>query len=234
MKDVYPFIACPKRDRPSKSFVWSGLIVKTTCKGLSVFATETIEPGLILPYGGKEIDESEYVRLRKKAGTNRFNYIVGEKSIIDISTSKPIYRSWFDAHPTNYKGSFQHAWIGSLINEPNLTESVNCQLYLETNGKALPAYPFIKCSSNGCCVVVEIVKRINAGSELLLDYGWDPRDRQRHQRYQTATTIPVSIRKRPSTIEDITQYSTMMQQRGKHMNDVRRSKKQRSERDATM
>jgi len=44
----------------------------TTIKGLSMFATKTIEPGLIhLPYGGVEIFVKEYTSLRKKAGTDK-------------------------------------------------------------------------------------------------------------------------------------------------------------------
>ena len=43
----------------------------TTNKGLSVFATKPIEPGLILPYGGVEIFVKEYTSLRKKAGTDK-------------------------------------------------------------------------------------------------------------------------------------------------------------------
>jgi len=56
MEEYYPFITPPKRDFLAYSYIWPGIQIKmTTNKGLSVFATKPIEPGLILPYGGVEM-----------------------------------------------------------------------------------------------------------------------------------------------------------------------------------
>ena len=41
--------------------------------------------------------------------------------------------------------------------------------------------------ANGCVVVVEVIStRIVAGTEVLVDYGWDLSSRTRHQKYVSA------------------------------------------------
>ena len=88
MEEYCPFIAPPKRDFLAFSYIWSGIQIKmTTNKGLSVFATKAIEPGLILPYGGVEIFAKEYTSLQKKAGTDKCKYIVGGSMDSDKDSS---------------------------------------------------------------------------------------------------------------------------------------------------
>ena len=155
MSKYYPFINVPRRDSLKNQYIWDGLTIKITVKGVSVFADVDIDPGLMIPYGGIEIFVNEYRQLQKSAGRHTVNYIAGGQ----INNCGQ-YISWLDAHPNKYAGKYGFAWIGSRVNEPSPGETVNCQLYALTSDGKLPPYPYISRTKGTLVVFVEVIEKI--------------------------------------------------------------------------
>jgi hypothetical protein len=74
-----------------------------------------------------------------------------------------------------------------VINHASPGELANCKFYLNQTPKIYrrARMPHNK-GANGCVVVVEVISTIVAGTEVLVDYGWDLSSRTRHQKYVSA------------------------------------------------
>ena len=89
-------------------------------------------------------------------------------------------KSWLDAHPDIYpRNQPKYGWIGSMVNEPSQEEIVNCRLYLQPRLKDndMPSYPIVK-KYPAAVVVIQIMRHVMVGEELLVDYGWSHADRE--------------------------------------------------------
>ena len=144
--------------------------MRITERGKSVFATEVIEPETIFPYGGLEIFMKQYLE------TSDTQWMVNGKRLDDDIPDSEFY-TWLDANPKYYPSSAPlNAWIGSLVNQPNLGETDNCRIidfdFTEKASKLIPAYPFVsKWPKTFICI--ETIARVEPGDQLLCLYGWD-------------------------------------------------------------
>jgi hypothetical protein len=133
-------------------------------KGKGVYTKKLLKSGTLIPYGGK-LTLLETVEDLCKQSRERVSYIAGTRN-------KNIY---FDVHPILYpRNAASHGWIGSLINEPNISqqESENAKLVTVSRiqQKDIPKYPHIKMP---LLVAVEIIKDVQQGNEILMKYNWD-------------------------------------------------------------
>lgn len=207
--DEERWIAAPmtKRRGNSEAYCWEGLTIRTTEKGLGIFATLNHEPGLMLPYGGVELTKNNYLKILKE-NPQRISYTATGR----FSKHREIL-SWLDAHKDNYPSDIpKHAWIGSIVNEPSKGEEVNCQLFLQPRSAVLaaemPHYPQVL-RYPAAVVVVQTITFIKAGEELLANYGVDDSHRQLcgYELYGTKQTI----------CKDYSRAYAQWRRNGKHM-----------------
>ena len=157
---TFSFIPRPTKQSIGNRSVykWEGLEIRTTEKGRSVFADNIIEPGTIIPYGGKLLSAIEYLRI--KDSPQLCQWIC--EGIKETKKSDSEVKTWLDANPSNYpRGCPDYAWIGSLINEPNrnTSETENCKLIDWRSKCKIPTYPYI-IKYPDTFIVVEVMHHI--------------------------------------------------------------------------
>ena len=163
------FIDLPKVNSAKNVYEWDGIIVKETKdKGLGVFIDKKcIKTDLMIPMGGRKTFFSDSIY--KNSGRGRANYV----ATADIDSDDNAC-SIIDGHPIEYLWTIQHAWIGQLVNEPSLGETVNAVIleYDSSDGLIIPQYPNIDCSGEKI-VVIKLTEDIEPGKEILVDYKYD-------------------------------------------------------------
>lgn len=152
-------------------YIWKRFEVRIhPNKGWAVFAKEDIlSYDATMPYGGEEIFEDVFVAMMLRDPKEKaFEYVVaghdGEN------------QSWLDANPTLYpQDKPRHAWIGSIVNEPGPGEEVNAELFTWStwSGIKIPKYPLITINRRTAFVVIEIIKDVKAGEEIMVNYRLD-------------------------------------------------------------
>lgn len=168
------FIPQPELSEGGSCFKWENIEVKVSEKGEGVWATNLINPGLNLPYGGVNMDQRSFISLQK----NPSKQGSGDYLISGLKDENENERSGRNADPKLYpECAPKNAWIGSTINEPSFGEIANCRLVVFHESDEVPDYPFIQHWPD-TKVFVEIFRVINAGEELMGHYGWSDRLRK--------------------------------------------------------
>lgn len=197
-------------------YKYEGLVVKETKhKGAGVFVEDghVLKPGLRIPYGGICISrrqmESNYSHARRKNKPNCYTFQTRS--------------TYYDAHPRLLKhmaspdGSSvpSHAWIGSLLNEPDSNaEEANCQFALAYDKKT-KIYPLTKTP-----VFIQVIKQVQGGEELTLDYKYS--NRMRVSYGIKSCYLKTKKNYKPTTDET---YREIRRQNCKKMNENKKVKK---------
>lgn len=181
MEPKFRFIQTPHLSR-DKTWEWPPLYVKESGgdKGLGVFASRRIEPGLVIPYVGALYRNTEEAdrELRRRAGEGA----LGAADAYRAKTRE--YKPIVDAYPDSDACSNMYC-VASYINEATSgkNEFYNCIFWNFPRSKLthIPAYSQV---SNGtqdfnskACPFVVVCTTLEPHQELLMNYGDDVEDR---------------------------------------------------------
>jgi len=153
-------------------WTWKGLRVgKTSWGGKGLFATEHIEPGLIIPYPGVIMTKTQAKRVNN---TWQFEFA---RNVIDGNPSLP--------------QCVEGYCIAAFTNEPSVfveSQKFNCkyqEMYRETLAK-MPEYRDVNKAAPFLVVMCPLAPK----DELLVYYGDTYEENRRHSNYQTKIFSP--------------------------------------------
>ncbi len=154
--------------------VWPKLEIKDLgTKGLGLCAKQPIKENYLIPYGGAKLTKSQATGLLCHSARFRSDGSCNTKANYLISTDSTNTQT-IDGHPDRFDLVFpdgpENAWIGTLVNEPDVTERANCRLvFLSPMDNTGPDYP---CIDRHCPLFIATACDIEAGEELMVRYGW--------------------------------------------------------------
>ena len=159
------------------AYTWAGLKLKRSPgRGLGVFATRALPPGLLIPYGGLEVDSA---RLRALAKHDRDRFVARAGPAAGV-----------DADPAHLPAGHAFAWPGSRLNEASPGELYNCRFvwwHVPSDSRDQPAYPHA--APPKLRFYMELMVPVPAGTELLVAYELCSK---RSRKYATAPPPPLS------------------------------------------
>jgi hypothetical protein len=168
-------IKAPKIDDRNK-VQWDGIEIRSAGeKGLGVFATKDLKPGLSFPFGGVKISQREGINLRSHSGRNNFSDYLAEISlgffgrVTDNILRENSEISFIDGHLRRMnKADPEGSWIGAFCNEPSFNERANAELGLiDFKGVKVPIYP---ATEHEFPLFINIEEQIKKGEEILVCY----------------------------------------------------------------
>ena len=177
-KPVWFWLPPPVLDVAAGAYVWFGLkLRRSRGRGLGVFTTRPLPAGLLLPFGGVEVDAR---RLRHLAKHNADRYVAcagGGGGAVGVN-----------ADPALLPDGHGFAWPGSRLNEAAPGELYNCRFVWwdraqDTAGQ--PQYP--NAAPVQLRYYMELMVDVPARTELLASYAFASK---RSRRYAVAPPPP--------------------------------------------
>jgi hypothetical protein len=159
------------------AYTWVGLRLKRSPgRGLGVFAARALPAGLLIPYGGLEVDSA---RLRALAKHDRDRFVARAGPAAGV-----------DADPAHLPAGHAFAWPGSRLNEASPGELYNARFvwwHAPSDSRDQPTYPHA--APPKLRFYMEVMTPVPAGAELLVSYDFTS---QRSRKYATAPPPPLS------------------------------------------
>lgn len=175
------FTPAPNVNLGTNECVWRDFVVKyDNTKGWGVYAKRNLTAGLCFPYGGVIVTAQQASNLIKSC--TRVFSDGSRNTKTDYLLHNPNNNTYLDAHPSMYQSEWpKYSWLGSLVNEPNLTETANaiirCDITedptIRTKGSTMEIkhfqYPNIIPNNT---TFMQLAVDVEKGEEIMVVYGY--------------------------------------------------------------